>query len=665
MTQQITDIQTTILNLQREIEKHDRLYEQNQPIITDGEYDELYQQLMELEEQHPEFRTEDSPTQRIITTFVTSLKKVRHEKPMLSQAKVNTAEGIRKFLEKNTTNSRIIVQEKLDGLTVVKGYESKRLKQGVTRGDKEIGEDVTHTVQTIADVPKRISFANKLSVRSEAIIPNAEFDRINEDGKYSNSRNLVSGTVRQLDSSVAKERNLQSIVFEMEYAEGKTFETDVERLEFMKEQGFNVVPYVIFEADQVEELIDYCLSYEENVRMTVPYVLDGLVIKFDDLQLRDELGSTSKHPQWSCAFKFKSLDATTPLNRVVNQVGKSGQITPVAEFDEITIANVKIKRATLHNYDQIKQKDIRVGDKIVVARANDVIPKVIKSIHNGRTGDEVEVVAPETCPVCDSPTEYIGKNLYCTGMDCSVQLEGKLAHFVSRKAMNIDGLGEETVKMLLDRGFIRSFADLYRLHEKEAELKTIERFGDRSIEKMLEGIEASKTMPFQKVLYGMSIRLIGDSATRAIAKEFGSMDNLLEASLDEVTFEARLLELEKFGSTMVKALVDFLANEQNIARIKELESYGLTMTTDNPVLTAEEASLSSLDGKTFVITGSLSKGRDEFKEEIEKRGGKVSGSVSKKTTYLLMGDDAEGTSKHTKAVSLGVTILNEDGYKAL
>lgn len=665
MTNQLTDVQTTIQNMQKEIEKHDRLYEQNQPIITDGEYDALYQQLMELEEKYPEFRTADSPTQRIITSFVTSLKKVKHEKPMLSQAKVNDEEGIRKFVEKNTTNSRYIVQQKLDGLTVVKGYEKKRFKQGVTRGDKEIGEDVTHTVQTIADVPKRIPFANRLSVRSEAIIPNAEFDRINEDGKYSNSRNLVSGTVRQLDSSVAKERNLQSIVFEMEYAEGTSFSTDVERLEFMKQQGFNVVPYVVFEADQVEELIEYCLSYEENVRLTIPYVLDGLVIKFDDLNLRDQLGSTSKHPQWSCAFKFKSLDATTPLNRVVHQVGKSGQITPVAEFDVITIANVNIERATLHNYEQIKEKDIRIGDKIVVARANDVIPKVIKSIHNVRTGDEIEIETPETCPVCDSPTEYIGKNLYCTGLDCSAQLEGKLAHFVSRKAMNIDGLGEETVKLLLDKGLIHSFADLYRLHEKVAELRSIERFGERSIERMLEGIEASKTMPFQKVLYGLSIRLIGDSATRAIAKEFGDMETLLSASLIEEDFTARLLSLEKFGDTMAKSLVDFLENQINRDRIRELESYGLTMTTDAPVLTDEEAALSSLDGKTFVITGALSKGRDEFKEEIEKRGGKVSGSVSKKTTYLLMGDDAEGTSKHTKAVSLGVTILNEEAYYAL
>lgn len=665
MTQQLTVIETTIKNLQNEIEKHDKLYEQNQPIITDGEYDVLYQELIELEEKHPEFRTSDSPTQRIITSFVTSLKKVRHEKPMLSQDKVNTADGIRKFLLKNTTNSRIIVQQKLDGLTVVDEYKNKKMTQAVTRGDKEVGENVKHTVQTIQDVPQYIPFNGHLSVRMEAIIPNDEFDRINEDGRYSNSRNLVSGTVRQLDSSVAKERNLQGIVFELEKAEGTAFKTDMEQLAFMKEQGFHVVPYEVFEAHQIEEIIDYCTSYEENVRLTIPYVLDGLVIKFDDLELREELGSTSKHPQWSCAFKFKSLDATTTLNEVICQVGKSGQLTPVAVFETINIANVEISRATLHNFHQVQQKDIRVGDRIVVARANDVIPKVIKSIHSERKGNEIEIITPETCPCCASPTEYIGKNLYCTGVDCSEQMEGKLAHFVGRKAMNIDGLGEETVKMLLDKGFVTTFTDFYRLHEHESELKQLGGFGKKSIDKMLAGIEASKTMPFQKVLYGMSIRLIGDSATRAIAKEFGTMENLLEASNEPISFTARLLTLDKFGDKMVKALVDFITHEKNRSLINELVGYGLSMTTDAPVVSAEIAGLSSLEGKTFVITGSLSKGRDEFKELVEQRGGKVSGSVSKKTTYLLMGDDAEGTSKHQKALDLGVTILSEDDFNAL
>lgn len=662
---QPTKIETTIKTLQTTIEKHDELYEQNQPIITDGEYDVLYQELMELEEKHPEFRTPDSPTQRIVTSFVSSLKKVRHEKPMLSQAKVNTADGIRKFLEKNTTNSRIIIQQKLDGLTVVNGYKDNGIIQAVTRGDKDVGEDVIHTVRTIADVPRRISFSEPLSVRMEAIIPNNEFERINEDGRYSNTRNLVSGTVRQLDASVAEERNLQGIVFELEKAEGAVFKSDVEQLEFMKEQGFHVVPYEIFEAHQVEEIIDYCMRYEDDIRLTIPYVLDGLVIKFDDLSLRQELGSTSKHPQWSCAFKFKSLDATTTLNDIVCQVGKSGQLTPVAIFETINIANVEISRATLHNFSLVQEKDIRIGDRIVVARANDVIPKVIKSNHNERTGHEIQITTPVTCPSCDAPTEYIGKNIYCTGVDCSEQMEGKLAHFVSRKAMNIDGLGEETVKMLLENEYIETFTDFYRLHEHESELKQLEGFGERSIDKMLAGIEASKTMPFQKVLYGMTIRLIGESATNAIAKEFGTMRNLLEASAEPITFKARLLTLDKFGEKMVKALVDFLAHEKNQLLIKELESYGLTMATDEPVISEEVAGLSSLEGKTFVITGSLSKARGEFKSLVEQRGGKVSGSVSKKTTYLLMGDDAEGTSKHKKALDLGVTILNEADFDAL
>lgn len=660
-----TDIKTYIKELQTEIEKHDKLYEQHQPIITDGEYDVLYQELIELEEKHPEFRTPDSPTQRIITSFVTSLKKVKHEKPMLSQDKVNDEAGIRKFLAKNTTNSRVIIQQKLDGLTIVNGYENQKMKQSVTRGDKEIGEDVFHTIQTIADVPKRIPFKDELSVRMEAIIPNDEFDRINEDGKYSNSRNLVSGTVRQLDSSVAKERNLQGIVFELEKAVGKTFGSDVERLEFMKEQGFHVVPYVVFEAHQVDEIVDYCLKYEENIRLTVPYVLDGLVIKFDDLALREQLGSTSKHPQWSCAFKFKSLDATTTLKNVLCQVGKSGQLTPVADFETITIANVEISRATLHNFDLVETKDIRIGDRIVVARANDVIPKVIKSNHNERTGNEVKIIAPDKCPSCGAETERIGKNIYCTGVDCSEQMEGKLAHFVSRKAMNIDGLGEETVKMLLDKGYIETFTDFYRLYEHEAELKQLDGFGEKSIDKMLKGIEDSKTMPFQKVLYGMSIRLIGDSATKAIAKEFGTMESLMEASEDVTALTNRLLTLEKFGEKMAKALTDFITHEKNRTLIKRLSDYGLTMTTEAPVVSEEVAGMTSLDGATFVITGALSKSRDEFKADIEARGGKVTGSVSKKTMYLLMGDDAVGTSKHKKAVDLGVTILNEEAFNQL
>lgn len=649
--------------LQQEIKKHDELYEQNQPIITDSEYDALYQELLDLEGEHPELVTPDSPTQRIVTTLVPSLKKVRHDNPMLSQDKVNNEEGLRKFLSKNTKGSRLIVQQKLDGLTIVEGREKGKMAQAVTRGDGYIGEDVSHTVKTFDNIPKAIPFADALSVRMEAIIPFEEFERINVDGKYSNPRNLASGTVRQLDSSISAERKLLGIAFELEKAEGKTFETDVERLEFMKEQGYHVVPYKVFEAHETEELIEYCLTYGEKVRPTIPYMIDGLVIKFDDIALREELGFTSKFPKWSCAFKFESLDATTTLTNVAFQVGKSGQITPVAEFDKINISGVNITRATLHNFSNIDTKDIRIGDKVVIARANDVIPQVVKAIHSERTGDEKVVEMPSECPSCASPTERIGENIYCTGATCKPQLAGKMAHYVSRKAMNIDGLGEKTVEMLLEKDFVQSFADLYRLEEKRDQFVGIEGFGEKKIEKMLKGIEESKEMPFEKALYGLSIRLIGQSASRDVAKKYGSMKELLSAS-QEADFKEQLLSIEDFGDTMSTSLIDFLENDQNRDLIQQMLDLGVKMESPEAPATTVSAG-SSLEGTSFVITGALSKGREEFKALIEARGGKVSGSVSKKTTYLLMGDDANGTSKHKKALDLGVTILSEDDFNQL
>ena len=650
--------------LQKEIKKHDELYEQNAPVITDSEYDALYNELIDLEKTYPELITPDSPTQRIVTTLVPSLKKVKHATPMLSQDKVNDEKGIRKFLEKNKTNSRVIVELKLDGLTIVGNYHEKELKQAVTRGDGTIGEDVTHTVRTFKNVPKTIDFDGELSVRSEAIIPFEEFERINVDGRYSNPRNLASGTVRQLNASIADERNLLGIAFELEKAEGKTFETDVERLKFMESLGFDVVPYRVFEANEVEELLEYCMTFSKEVRHTLPYMIDGLVIKFDDLSLREELGYTSKFPKWACAFKFESLDATTTLRDVVFQVGKSGQISPVALFDTINIG-VKISRATLHNARNIKEKDIRIGDKILVARANDVIPQVVMSIHSERNGSEKEIEIPTECPSCGSTTEYIGANLYCTGIDCAPQLSGKLEHFVGRKSMNIDGLGSETISLLLEKNVLSSFADIYRLHEVRETLESFEGLGKNKVEKMINEIEKSKSMPFDKVLYGMSIRLIGQSASRDIGKHFKSMKNMLDKFENKTAFKEELLSLEKFGEKMADSLIDFLSNPQNQELFDELEKLGLTMVMNEPVNNPETLGLSSLEGKTFVITGALSKGRDEFKSLIEARGGKVSGSVSKKTTYLLMGEDAIGTSKHKKAESLGVTILSEEQFNEL
>ncbi|WCK57622.1 NAD-dependent DNA ligase LigA (plasmid) [Aneurinibacillus sp. Ricciae_BoGa-3] len=581
-----------------------------------------------------------------------------------------------KFSKK--ANSRIIAQQKLDGLTIVLTYDNGDLQLAVTRGNGYIGQAVTHNVRTFKDVPKHILFQGKLEVRMEAVIPFVEFQRINVNGEYANARNLASGTMSQLDANIAKDRNMMGIVFDLVSAEGVEFSTDVEMLEFLKTQGFHVVPYEVF--DNTEEgitaLVDYCLTYHKTIRKTLPYQIDGLVLKFDDLEIREELGYTAKFPRWGCAFKFESEDATTTLNKVVEQVGKSGQITPVAEFDTVEIDGVKISRATLHNYGNVsdkeyyvggklrKGKDIRIGDRIVVTRANDVIPQVVQSIKDVRTGNEQIIEAPTHCPACGSPTEWDGENLFCTGLDCRPQLEGKLEHFVSRKTLNIDGLGDKTIKLLLEKGFISSVTDIYKLHENEAEITTMDGFGKKKYDKMIEGIEASKKNPLHRVLYALSIRHIGESSSKDVSKSFKNMDEIIELSKDVDAFRAKLLTINDFGSTMTESMVDFFTNVKNIEAIRELQAVGFTMESEYQ---GQAPAGTSLEGKTFVITGKLSKGRDEFKSLIESLGGKVSGSVSKKTTYLLMGDGEEGSSKHQKALELAefVTILNEEAFNKL
>lgn len=665
--------------LQEEVTKHDMLYEQNTPIISDTEYDQLYFELVMLEARYPEFITKDSPTQRIVAVLVDSLNKVAHTTPMLSQDKVHTADDIRKFAQKSS--SRIIAQHKLDGLTIVLTYENTYLVSAVTRGDGLIGEDVLHTIRTSMDVPKRINFTGRLEIRAEAIIMFEDFIRINKEREeagleiYATTRNLASGTTRQLDAKVAQTRNLRVISFDEVSAEGLEFKTDEEQLLFMTSLGFNVVPYKIFENTEegIEALIEYCTTFHEKIRKTLKYDIDGLVLKFDDLAIRLELGYTSKFPRWGCAFKFESMNATTTLERVVHQVGKTGQITPVAEFETVNIAGVTINRATLHNYSNISDreylvggkkrsgKDIRINDRILIERANDVIPQVVQSFSELRTGNEVVIEPPLQCPSCGAPTEFDGENLFCTGLDCKPQLEGKLAHFVSRKALNIDGLGEKTVKSLLSEGFISSLTDIYRLNDKEAEITSLDGFGQKKFDKMIEGIEQSKKNPLHKVLYALSIRQVGESASKDVSKTFKTMDEIIDLSQDEMAFRNKLLSIKDFGGITTDYMVDFFTNPKNIKAIRELQSFGFAMESEFDSTPAGSA----LEGLTFVITGSFTKDRNELKDIVESNGGKASGSVSKKTDYLLMGDGVEGKSKHLKAVELGIKIITEEEFNAM
>lgn len=657
-----------IEELREEIKKHDRLYEQNRPIITDTEYDNLYIELVGLENQFSEFYSADSPTQKIYTVVVDGLKKVRHSQPMLSQEKCTKLEEVEKFFQRG--HGKVLAQQKLDGLTIVLTYENGKLETAVSRGTGEIGEDVTHTVRTFKNVPKFIQFKNHLELRMEAIIPYAEFEKFNVDGKYSNTRNLASGSVRQLDASLAAERGLKGIVFDLVNAEGKAFEDDIEQLTFLKEQGFEVVETEVFDLDTEagkKACLDYIENYATTIRPTLPHAIDGLVLKFNDFNVRLELGSTAKHPRWGIAFKFASQDATSTLRKIILQVGKTGQITPVAEFDEVDIDGVHITRATLHNFGNIARKDIRIGDKILISRANDVIPQVIKSFPEERTEALPVYEAPAECHVCHHPTEFIGENLYCTNEECTPQLVGKLEHFVSRGAMNIDGLGEKTVDLLFENGLIKEIPDLFELKNHQDEILKLERFGVKKYEKMVAGIEVSKAQPFHRVLYGLSIPLIGETASKEIAKVFKSMDDLVKNIEEnpEIT-RNRLLNIDDFGDTMVNSIFTYFAKFNHIELIQRLHYLDLTMESEfMKNSNSNGASQQSLNGKVFVITGALSKSRDEFKEDIEALGGKVTGSVSKKTTYLLMGKDAEGTSKHQKALDLGITILDEEGFNQL
>lgn len=661
-------IEQKIKQLRVEVMKHDLLYDAGTPIITDSEYDQMYYELISLEEKHPEFFDENSPTKRIYSVVVDSLKKVKHSTPMLSQDKGHTEEDIVKFA--NKSDDEIIVGDKEDGLTIVLKYNNGIYYEASTRGDGYIGEDVTHTVRTIGNLPKKISFKGYLEIRAESVIPFSEFERINVDGKYKSPRNLVSGSVRTLNANIAKERGLSIIAFDLVKAEGITFEKDTEQLEFLKEQGFNVVPYKLFKntPEGIKELVQYCLTYNKEVRPTIPHMIDGLVLKFNNLAVREALGYTSKFPRWGFAFKFDSLDATTKLLNIVETVGKSGQITPNGIFEPVEIDGVTIQKASLANYDNIKERDIRIGDTIVVARANDVIPQIVSAVTELRDGTEKEILPPTCCPVCTGEVvkEEDNVHYFCINSTCSAQQERILKHFVSRNAMNIDGLGAKTVETFYEKGILSSISDIYTLKDNLDKLSVLRGLGEKKIQKMLLGIEESKHVPLSKFLYALAIPNVGSSTGKDIAKKFKTMQHLMELSKDPVVFKTELMQIDGIGETVASSMVSYFEESHNIELIEFLYSIGFTMMEE----VEEIIPSGEIEGKIFVITGSLSKPRNDIKKEIEARGGKVSGSVSTKTDFLVLGgynhvtgelpEKETNSSKYKNAVKFECPIISEE-----
>lgn len=668
-------IKGKIEELKMEILKHDKIYEAgDNTLISDSEYDQLFAELVRLEKENPELITEDSPTQKVITVFNEELKKVKHSVPMLSQEKAHTEDDIRKFLERVLEAGDILVQQKLDGLTAVLKYQNRKLTLAATRGDGEFGEVIYGNIISLETVPQLINFEGSFEIRAEAIIPFANFDRINEElivsgqEPYSNPRNLVSGSVRTLDTLIAKERGVQLIAFETIEVEGMFFENDTERIEFAKNLGFTFVDTKVFTKDEVDGLMEYLFNYNEKVRPTLPHLIDGLVLKTNNLSKREELGSTSKYPKWAIALKFPSIESTTILTDVVWTVGPSGKLTPNAVLVPVKVDKSTVSGASLANIDNIRQRDIRIGDNVAVKLANDVIPQVTRSIPAKRTGKEKEVEIPTNCPVCNSVVEVEGWEITCVNPNCEAQLKRRLEKFVSRDGLNINGLGEKTIDLLYEEGLIRNYPDIYELKNHTDKILELQGFAKKGMDKMLQGIEESKNAPLSKVLFAINIQNCGKGTSKRMANHFKTMTKIL--SYNEIDLKEQLLSIDDIGEIVADGVVKYFMNEANRNMIKFILSVGFTAQEEvEEVITVE-----GISGKIFVVTGALEGiGRKDIEKLIESKGGKVSGSVSKKTNYLVLGGynhlTGEGldltSGKSKKAHEVGTVIISQEQLNEL
>lgn len=643
--------------LRREIENHNILYfELDSPRITDIEYDGLMRALNDLEAQFPEFQSPDSPTRRVGGASAKAFSPVVHPVPMLSLGNAFDAAELMDFdrrVRSIAGEAAYVVELKIDGLSVSLAYEEGRFVRGATRGDGYTGEDVTNNLKTIRTLPLRLKEPRTLLVRGEVFIPKQAFLDLNEMRAqmdlplFANARNAAAGSLRQLDAKMTAERPLDIFIFNLQQVSGPTFETHSETLAFLKGLGFNTAPETRVSAS-MEEIIEWTEAWREK-RLTLPFDIDGLVIKVDSLAQRAQLGETSKSPRWAVAFKFPAEQKETRITDIILQVGRTGVLTPTALLQPVPVAGSIISRAALHNEDYIRAKDIRIGDAVIIRKAGDVIPEVVEVISERRTGEERRFIYPDHCPECGAQVirpegEAAAR---CTGNACPAQQRRLIEHFVARDAMDIDGLGSAQVGQLLDAGLIRDAADLYALTAEM--LLPLERMGEKSVQNLLGAIETSKARGLHRLLFALGIRLVGQRAAKLLAEQFKTLDALMEAS------EADISAIHEIGDKMAQSVTAFFREEQNRTLIQKLEDAGVSTT----YVKAQSATVQpSFEGMSFVLTGTLETyTRDEASRLIEERGGKVSGSVSKKTAYVLAGEQAG--SKLEKARSLGIPILTE------
>ncbi|TMW71114.1 NAD-dependent DNA ligase LigA [Alteribacter natronophilus] len=635
-------------------------YVLDEPKVSDAEYDHLLKELMALEDAHTEFKRDDSPTERVGGEILESFKKVRHEVPMLSLSNAFNAEDLRDFdrrVQQGTgRKARYSCELKIDGLAVTLKYEKGRFVLGATRGDGTVGEDITSNLRTIPSIPLRLKEEVDIEVRGEAFMPKRSFERLNEakeelgEQLFANPRNAAAGSLRQLDPKIASKRNLDIFVYSIGQLKEKRIDSHHEALQYVSELGFKINrEYKI--CDTIEEVVEYCESWLDK-RADLPYEIDGIVIKVDSLTDQEELGFTAKSPRWATAYKFPAEEVVTTLEDITLNVGRTGVVTPTAILAPVSVAGTTVKRASLHNEDLIREKDLKLGDKVTIKKAGDIIPEVVNVLTEQRTGDERDFSMPTHCPECESELDRIEGEvaLRCMNPKCPAQIREGLIHFVSRNAMNIDGLGERVIAQLFAHGLIEDVADLYRLQREE--LLKLERMGEKSVDNLLNAIEATKENSMEKLLFGLGIRHVGAKAAQTLAMHFESMDGLKKASREELT------AIHEVGEKMADAVVTYFEHPEVAELLEELREAGVNLTYTGPKLQNAEEQDSPFAGKTIVLTGSLQEmTRNEAKKQIELLGGNVTGSVSKKTDLLIAGESAG--SKLTKAQDLNIEIWDE------
>lgn len=673
-----SEIQEKYTKLRSEIEYHNNLYyNEDNPIISDMEYDFLIHELKELEQKYPELleynkNGENSPTEKIGGTASEKFSKVRHRVPMLSLSNTYNISEIEDFdkrvkkiilaenIENNSKELEYILELKLDGLSISLIYENGMLVQAVTRGDGQVGEDVTENIREIPTVPKKLKENISLEVRGEIILPISSFNRINQEREdegedvFANPRNAASGTIRQLDKTIVAERGLDCYLYYLVNAENYGIKTHLESIEYIEKLGFKTTK--IFEKYTDFKKLEEAIDKWHDDRKKLDYETDGLVIKVNNFSLYETLGYTTKSPRWAIAYKFPAEQVKTKLMDVTFQVGRTGVITPVAELEAVNLSGSVVKRASLHNFDEIRRKDIKIGDNVIVEKAAEIIPQVVNVVFDDRTGKEIEIQEPANCPVCNSELAHEEGlvALKCHNPLCPEKVKRQIAYFVSRDAMNISGLGDKIVEKFIELGKIKTIVDIYSLKEYREELENLEKMGQKSVDNLINNIEASKNRDFSKVLYALGIPFVGKFNANLLTKNFKNIENLKNQSIEN------LLSVKGIGDKVAIAVNTFLNNKNNWKTITDLQNIGLQFAINESDL--KEIADNPIKGKNFLATGKLQKyKRNDIKDIILSKGGNYLSAVSKNLDFLIAGEKAG--SKLEKAEKLGIRVLTEEEFE--